>query len=54
LKTKEKKTKNKKNTINGLNPANNLILFFSNLDDIKKLKEAIKNKNNKLVKKLVK
>ena len=54
LKTKEKKTKNKKNTINGRNSASNLILFFSNLDDIKKLKQAIKNKNNKLVKKLVK
>ena len=54
LKTKEKKTKNKKNTINGLNSASNLILFFSNLDDIKKLKQAIKNKNNKLVRKLVK
>tara|TARA_B100000470_G_C19556634_1_gene287261 strand:+ start:179 stop:343 length:165 start_codon:yes stop_codon:yes gene_type:complete len=54
LKTKEKKTKNKKNIINGRNSASNLILFFSNLDDIKKLKQAIKNKNKKLVKKLAK
>ena len=54
LKTKEKITKNKKNTINGLNSASNLILFFSNFDDNKKLKQAITNKNNELMKKLAK
>ena len=54
LKTKEKKTKNKKNITNGRNSASNLILFFSNFDDNKKLKQAIINKNNELMKKLAK